>query len=287
MNKNSHSMTMTAHLNSYLEYLICERNLCETTVKLRKCLLRPFLVWLGSRSLTQLTVKGYIHYLQKQGSRPESINVFIQSVFGFTHYLGDVTSVDYTAIKKIKRLVIKPSLPEYLTREEMALLIHAPSDNHFRNRQVWDCLFLLLALTGMRISEATALTWKHIVKSESGYWIHIRQGKTGDRTIILPKGCERILTLRKRCDLIFTNRFCKRVSVNAANEELRRRALRVGIEKPVHCHLFRHGALTYYASKGKTTHELAALSGHVKSSTLDKYVHLSGHDTMWVEGESL
>lgn len=135
----------------------------------------------------------------------------------------------------------------------------------------------------MRIGEATALTWRDLVHNDGEWWVHIRKGKTGDRTILLPECCYGIFKLKDKSPLVFTNRFGKRISINAANEELRRRACVVGIQKNVHCHLFRHGALTYYASKGKTTHELAALSGHTKSSTLDKYVHLSGYDTRWLD----
>jgi integrase len=157
-------------------------------------------------------------------------------------------------------------------------------------------LFELLASTGLRISEALGLEWRHLELDE-GPKVKVRQQfyrgryeppktRKGRRDVPIPASLASKLRRRRLAsewslddDLVFANESGKPLHV----ENLRRRFLRTPIGEAgapwAGFHTFRHTFASMKLESGAKVTEVAALLGHSSPRvTLDTYLHWLGTD---------
>lgn len=151
-----------------------------------------------------------------------------------------------------------------------ALVKHAASDR-------WKLLFQLLAFTGMRISEALALTWEDIGHDE----IRVRGTKTkaADRTVMLiPTLRQRLFQYRlstgRREGLVFLTRSGKPVLRHDALRALRTAEEKAGLPDYT-LHELRHTFASILISQGESVVLVADQMGHAHPGvTLKVYAKL-------------
>lgn len=173
------------------------------------------------------------------------------------------------------------------TRTQLATVLNVV---HPKHRD----LFELLASTGLRISEALGLQWRHLELDE-GPKVKVRQQfyrgryeppktRKGRRDVPIPQGLASKLKRRRLAsewslgeDLVFPNEAGKPLHV----ENLRRRFLRTPVGEAgapwAGFHTFRHTFASMKLEAGAKITEVSALLGHSSPRvTLDIYLHWLG-----------
>jgi integrase len=173
-----------------------------------------------------------------------------------------------------------------LTREQLAAFLDVVHPG-FR------LFFELLAATGVRVSEAVALQWRHLSLDGSLPFLRVRRGyskgrleapktKYGRRDV--PLHPDLVVKLRQhraasewgdKDDLVFPSR----VGTFLDADNLRRRILRPVAEEIgtpwAGFHTFRHTCASMLFARGRNAVEVQKWIGHHKASfTLDTYIHL-------------
>ncbi len=185
----------------------------------------------------------------------------------------------------------KRDIPDVLTREEMARLIHACGDDARLT-----CLVELLYGAGLRVSELVSLTMGSLPRRRLGRWdtrdIIIR-GK-GGKERLCPLGAPALLALtewltvredslpegslaRGRADaFVFPSRGKSgHLTRRRLGQLLERLAVQTGIHPSrVHPHALRHAYATHLLQGGADLRSVQTLLGHADISTTQIYTHV-------------
>lgn len=180
--------------------------------------------------------------------------------------------------KKYSRKIPKALLPEQV--EALLGKINVKCPTGLRNRVMFECM----ARAGLRVSEVVNLTPDHI-DLENG-WIHVQHGKGDkDRDVPIPdslrKWLEKWLQSRPESGWLFATSNGKPIMPRYLNQVLERLSKRSGVylrdgakKKPVHAHVLRHTAATYWLNQGLNLREVQELLGHANIGTTQVYTHV-------------
>jgi integrase len=176
-----------------------------------------------------------------------------------------------------------------MTRDQLAVLLAQIPGRH-------RLFFRLLAATGLRISEAVALQWRHLQLDGSRPHVKVRRAlvrgrmgppksRYGRREV--PMGADLVDALREHrkatgggeLDLVFTA--ANGAPINSGN--LRRRVLKPAAEEAcvewVGFHAFRHTCASLLFADGRNAKQVQVWLGHHSAAfTLATYVHLLDGD---------
>lgn len=175
---------------------------------------------------------------------------------GLWRYLYDrelVSENPWAGIRLPKKDVHKKELQRPYTEEEAReVLVGCPANIH--------SLMRFLACSGMRLSEALALTPEDVSKKGDWYWYRVRQGKT--------KNAARVVPMKRKFKLPLTDQ------PDQARERIRsyirKKVTKDSTISPTHS--FRHRVATVATSKGHPEAEIAYFLGHAnKGITRSRY----------------
>lgn len=161
---------------------------------------------------------------------------------------------------------MKTKLPEIITEEEL-LEIMKIAKPKFR------LAYALGFYCCLRVGEVAKLTKENIDRNLK--LLHIKQAKTGDRNVPIPKEVWKGL---------------KHIPVGCSIRTLQRHFKANGlkvINKNLHFHILRHSGITHYLVKKKwSSLEVQRLAGHSKITMTEIYAHINPQDLvsrMWEE----
>ncbi|MBB6736082.1 tyrosine-type recombinase/integrase [Cohnella zeiphila] len=163
----------------------------------------------------------------------------------------------------------------YLTKKELGQLIDVLRTQGARNYS----LGLMLALTGLRVSEVTGVKWGDFYEdiNGEGVWLLIRNGKGGkERSVKIPDSLWGILksyrsSLTER-DFHPQSRLFPITSRQVARIMEAARA-RCGFDKAVTAHWLRHTNATLALLGGATLQQVQESLGHTQITTTQRYLH--------------
>ncbi|BDS12310.1 site-specific integrase [Aureispira anguillae] len=140
-------------------------------------------------------------------------------------------------------------------------------------------MFLFSCYTGLRFADTCNLKYENIDQSEQGLVLNIVAQKT-NKQLILPlyklheRKPEAIIQKYQREIMHHRGLVFHTYSNQYFNRELKKIALKAGIDKPITSHVARHTFATHLASK-VPIHILKAILQHSKIETTMVYLHLS------------
>ena len=172
----------------------------------------------------------------------------------------DARLLNENPLRHIKGIQQKESKREFLTQEELQLLVKTDCD-----LEALKTAALFSALTGLRWSDMENLTWGEIQKTASGYFLHIIQSKSAD-VIMHPISETAVKVLGERgkpSERVFEG--LKYSDSN--NDKLKRWILRAGINKKITLHNFRHTYATLLLNKGADIFTVSKMLGHKNIKT--------------------
>ena len=242
-----------------------------------------FIKFRDARTLTQADLEDY-YIERKKKVTDHTMNGDWREVSLFVRWLLPTRAADMLSTIKIRAPKRKIPINEVLTRDEIQKLVDGCDT--LRDRAMimmyWD--------SGARLNEVLNLDLANLEIDRFGA-VAIVDGKTGKRRIRLTSCVPDLqnwldthpLRGQKDAPLFVTYRTRgsgpTRLSFRTVENRLKYLGKKLGMQKRIHAHAFRHARLTDLARQGFSEMELRIIAGWEKSSTMPEiYIHLSGAD---------
>ena len=229
------------------------------------------------KQLATNQISQWIIFLRKLGLGNRSIQRNISSLKNFYQYMfknGFLSSNPFEGVVAPK---INDPLPKALSPEDVNKLLSFEPKTIFDFR---DKAFLeLLYSSGLRVSEAISVN----LSSFESDFTFVRVVGKGNKERMLPVGkyakyaIQKWLDIREVSadkDVLFTNKFGKRITARAMQERLYNLSLRQGMS-PVNPHMLRHSFATHLLESSGDLRSIQEMLGHSSLSTTQIYTKLN------------
>jgi len=271
-------------LNSFLYHLKVERGMAANSIDSYRRDIRDFLQYQPKEIAIYTTadLMDYLILLQEIGLENSSIARKRVALGQFFNYLRDNDLEIKIDLDQIPRIKIGTHLPDYLTVDEMMILLSSLPDStplEIRNKLMMELLYA----TGMRISELLGLTLHDLNPHERVILVHGKGSK--QRFVPYVESLDslwdkylnhsRPLILKlQQSDLVFTNARGSKLSRMGFWKILRQAVIKAGIKKDVTPHTFRHSFATHLLEGGVNLRIVQTLLGHSSINTTQIYTHV-------------
>lgn len=279
-----------ALLGSFLYHLKVERGMAANSIEAYQRDLQDFFgfnLGISSEQFTAADIVQYLLALQELGLEDTSIarkRVALKQYFDYLNENEMPIKVDFDLVPRIK---IGQHLPDTLSVEEMQQLLDSlPMHNSlsFRNKVMMELLYA----TGMRISELLGLSIHDLHIDQRMILVHGKGSKQRyvpyltslDPLLAQYLNLHRPLLLKlQQNDMLFLNRFGKKLSRMGFWKILQKACLEAGIKHDVSPHTFRHSFATHLLEAGVNLRIVQSLLGHASINTTQIYTHV---DMRWL-----
>ncbi len=286
MAENSEKWNKAAR--GFEQYIRLEKGLSSNTVEaymqdynfFAHFILRQYDV--APTQVEQYMVERYLAHLFEDCNHAKSSQARkLSGVKSFYNYLLINDKIEQSPTELISTPKRTRYLPEVLSIEEVELIIDSiPLDTTKGKRD--RAMLELLYSCGLRVSELTSLRLSDLFFGE-GY---IRVIGKGNKQRLVPIGNvarERIMIYlderkakdSKNKDILFLNNRGKELSRNMVFMIIREAVERVGIEKNISPHTFRHSFATHLLEGGASIRQVQEMLGHESIETTEIYTHLN------------
>jgi len=276
-------------LDDFLHYLRLARGLSQNTLESYRLDLKKYFQFLIGKGITDLkTVKPeniseFIHslYQKKRKLKSSSIARNLSAIRTFHKYLLNEEYCDSNPAELIDSPKLGRRLPSTLTPQEMEKILEQPysrDDLGIRDKAVLEFLYA----TGVRISEMINFTRKNFLPGVG--WVRVL-GK-GDKERLVPIGKEAEKAVKEYLkksrphiakprseDIMFLNRWGKKLTRMGAWKIIKRYILQAGIKKKVSPHTIRHSFATHLLDAGADLRAVQEMLGHADISSTQVYTH--------------
>lgn len=272
---------------SFKQYIKLEKGLSDNTVEaymrdytnFATFILRQYDV--PPTKVEQYMVERYLAYLYEECNHTKTSQAReLSGVKSFYNYLLLNDKIEQSPTELISSPKQSRHLPDILSVEEIELIINSiPLDTTKGKRD--RAMLELLYSCGLRVSELTALRLSDLFFGE-GY---IRVMGKGSKQRLVPVGNvarerimlymdERKIKDSKNKDILFLSNRGEALTRNMVFIIIREAVKRVGIDKSVSPHTFRHSFATHLLEGGASIRQVQEMLGHESIETTEIYTHL-------------
>lgn len=213
----------------------------------------------------------YCRVQEEAGAAPATIAWRLSVLSGYYAYAVDEGVIARSPTRRVRRPQTSNESPRLgVDRDEIRALI----DEASRCGERTHALIVLLALTGLRISEALGADVADLSVERGHRVLHVtRKGGKRQRVALPAPAVEAIETmLRGRGEgPLFATRTGGRLDRHAAAKTIRRVAEAAGIEHHVSPHSLRHGFVTAALDAGVPLRDVQDAAGHADPRTTRRY----------------
>ena len=249
------------------------KNFSDATRTSYSCHLERFIIFKKDRHISVLSsqdINDYLlHMVGKQVS-DSSLNQAINAIVFLFKYVLNRKIKDYLVVRPKKA----KTSPILLSDSEIASIFNACA-----NKKHLAIMYLMYG-AGLRRSEVINMKIEHIDSKNN--LIHVRSGKgRKDRQVMLDANVlkclrEYFIEYRPKDYLFNGQNNSPKYSVSSIQQFVKEYALKAGIKKKVHPHLFRHQFATGVLENGGSLYDAQITLGHERpSTTANVYAHLS------------
>lgn len=273
-------------LDDFLHYHRLARGLSWNTLESYRFDLKKYFEYLKKQNISDLNavtsenISGFIHTLSglKAASRARQLS----AIRTFHKYLLNEEYCDSNPAEMIDSPKLGRKLPGTLTVDEMKKLLSLPYPKDYlgwRDKAILEFLYA----TGVRISEMINFTTKNFLPQIG--WVRII-GK-GNKERLVPIGKEAVKAIKLYLersrpnlaksdseDIMFLNRWGKKLSRMGAWKIIKRYIHQAGIKKKVTPHTIRHSFATHLLEGGADLRAVQEMLGHADISTTQVYTHI-------------
>jgi integrase/recombinase XerD len=275
-------------IESFLLYLATERGLSTNYQLSTRSSLERFVSWASARGIdsasavTQHLLSEFLVAEKKRGLSATSVKLEAVALRIFFRFLTARERIPSDPAEKLPLPRLPHTLPQPLTKEEMAKLVAAPVGNtplELRDR----ALLELLYACGLRIAEACSVRLENL--DEEGGVIRVT-GK-GNKTRLIPVGRSALDALKTYLALgrpklvspksggeIFLSVRGHALTPARIWQIVRLYAKRAGIEEAVHPHQLRHSFATHLLAGGADLRIIQEMLGHASITTTQIYTQV-------------
>jgi integrase/recombinase XerD len=243
--------------------------------------LRQFTAWCRTRSLALLAVRradieGFARDLEARGRARATVTRRLCTIAGFYKYAVEEELLDHSPAAHVRRPRLDyESHATALDRNELGALLVAAGLGLLLEH----ALISLLALNGLRVSEATSADIEHLGLERGHQTLTItRKGGKVVTIPLAPRTARAIdLATGERCDgPIFLAADGRRRDRHGAGRIVRKVARRAGITKPVGPHTLRHAFITAALDAGVPLRDVQEAASHADPRTTIRYDRARG-----------
>lgn len=251
-------------------YLFVDRKMSNhvTSIYPLRSRFHKLIKWFDGKEFDRDNVNLFIGQMQRDNTAPSYRNKTIVLCKHLDKFLKLNNLTDYTYFKETYQV------KEILTPQEIAALagivVPYKKDCEYVNLRQ-RCLIMLLGTTGSRIGEALGLKWVDVMATPPH--VIYRETKNGDVRAV-PIGqlvYDLLLTLPRRSEYVFSSYRNGVIGQPQLNIDFKRRAILVGIKKPVYNHIFRHSYITTMLEAGVDVSDVARIVGHKNLNSTIRY----------------
>jgi integrase/recombinase XerD len=281
-------MTNSELLDAFLDHLRLARRLADLTVESYARDLQLLQKYAAGRELDlaeldRAELEAFVRDLMGQGYSPRSVARAVACIRGFYKFLVIDRHIAVNPTEDLRAPRAWPSLPKYLSVEEVDELLKAPdvaTPRGLRDRALIEVLYA----TGLRVSELVHLKTADL-NLEVGYLTCM--GK-GSKERIVPLGEEAIAWVtryvREARGPLMKGRTAAWLFVNGPRalpltrvgfwKLLKRYGTAAGVNRDLSPHVVRHSFATHLLERGADLRAIQMMLGHADLSTTQIYTHV-------------
>lgn len=283
------SLNLNDCLKSFTDYLKIERQVAQNTTDAYEHDLIRYIRFLNQNSIdhphdvSHKEVYAFLEMLHDLTLSSASVSRNLSAVRAFHHFMIGEKWAEIDPTENIA--VPKPwmKLPEVLSADEVERLLAAPdttTDHGLRDRAMFETAYA----TGVRVSELVS------IKTTDIFWQDefIRVFGKGSKERLTPIGETALSWIETYMqgsrsapaakglggDLVFLNRFGKKLSRQSVWKSIKKYALEAGITKFISPHTLRHSFATHLIEGGADLRAVQEMLGHSDIATTQIYTHL-------------
>lgn len=275
-------------IETYIQYLKTTKNLSEKTLNAYTIDIRQFMQ--NCPNYISPDICAYVDYLSTELKlKDTSIKRKIISLHAFYEYLVMQEIIVSSPFEKLKfKLKQESKLPKTLSLNEVKQLLNCFEIDTtilspFKKLQyIRDTALIdLLVSTGIRIAEASAITFDDIILHQHTILIHGKGRKQRLIYISSPITWERIIRLLKHqkslktTKYLFTNRYNQQISTQSIENIYSKYVKQAKINTNSTPHYLRHTFATYLLSNGADLRSVQEILGHASVATTQIYTEVS------------
>ncbi len=270
------------------------KDLCKIFAKLKKMNKQEFLeklkIEIKIEKLSENTLKNYLNFnkkfldyinkdpekikkedlkeflAEKMSNKSTSSTILFLSAIRFAY--SNIFSIDPSL--GIKRPKKEMKIPLVLTKEEITKFIDGCANKKSK------LILQLLYSSGLRVSELVNLKKIDLNFNENSGWVRKGKGKKDRIFIISTKLSKKLRTFCERnpkWNYVFSKN--KALTTRNIQKIIQNTRLRLGFNKSVHPHTFRHSFATHLLDQGVDLRKIQFLLGHSSIATTQIYTHIS------------
>lgn len=279
-------------LQSFIDTIAYLDPRSQNTVQAYAHNLGNFVAYLKKQDIavTACTKQDITFYLNeiKKDYAPASLRQIAVSIRQFYQYLLRFNYMNYDPSENLVFARQENRLPKVPRQSAIEKLLNYPLEKG--SDYMDQALLLLMAQSGLRVSEAISLKFNNVYEQER--WIRILGKGNKERMIPISQEAlknmqeyvriERPLRLKSNQDLIFLNTKGKALSRQYVYAMIQKRRTILGIKEEISPHMLRHYFATRFLEEGVDLKIIQDLLGHSDIATTQIYTHL---DTKTLKNE--
>ncbi|MAE09262.1 MAG: tyrosine recombinase XerD [Bacteroidetes bacterium] len=237
--------------------------------------------------VTSEDLKKFIVFINKLELGPYTQSRVISGIKAFFRYLILEKIIKNDPSEMLESPKLGRKLPDVLTPDEVETIINSvdlSKDEGERNKAIFETLYGC----GLRVSELINLKISDLHFKEGIIMVTGKGNK--QRLVPVGKAAEKQITTyltyirptlqisKQDTDVLFLNRRGKRISRQMIFYIVKDQIEKVGINKNISPHSFRHSYATHLVQNGADLRAVQELLGHVSITTTEIYTHLNRED---------
>src|SRR5210317_2638978 len=240
-------MNLECHIDTFKEFLFSEKNLSQNSINNYLVDLNQFLIFFINNKSINYNVEKYISNLRK--------------------IIKDINLNIFESLNSSKKI------PKAIPKNEINKIFISLDNSNLTNKNIYLIILKLMYLSGLRISEALALKWSDVSKTEMTLNIY-GKGSKERKSYLTSDFLKSLFALKKDEGYIF-NLKGKKISVRSVNKFLDK-AFKDGlIEYKISTHVFRHSFATSMLENNADIRHIQKFLGHSSISTTEIYTKVA------------
>ena len=266
-------MNLDSHLDIYKEFLLSEKNLSQNTINNYLVDLRQFLIFFVKFESINQNIEKYISSLRKKNISNTTINRKISSIKNFLKFLHSEKIIKDINLDIFESLNNAKKIPKAISKDEINKIFNSLNNSNYINKNIYIIILKLMYLSGLRISEALALKWSDLSKSNMTLNIY-GKGSKERKSYLTRDFLDTLYSLKKDESFIFCIKG-KKISVRSVNKFLDKAYKEGLIDYKISSHVFRHSFATSMLENEADIRHIQKLLGHSSISTTEIYTKVA------------
>jgi len=266
-------MNLENYIDIFKEFLFSEKNLSQNSINNYLIDLKQFLIFFNENENVNENIEKYISSLRKNNFSNTTINRKISSLKNFIKFLQSEKIIKNINLDIFESLNNSKKIPKAISNGEINKIFDSLSRSDLANKNIYVTILRLMYISGLRVSEALALKWSDLSKSNMSFNVY-GKGSKERKSYLTSEFLELLYSLKKDDGFIF-NLKGKKVSVRSVNQFLDRAYKKGLIKYKISSHVFRHSFATSMLENDADIRHIQKLLGHSSISTTEIYTKVA------------